>query len=410
MALLKLIASIVVNPEQQIGPNSLAFVESLKDIESMRGLQGIKENIAKHLRHAMRQVERGAPSGFHNIIITGGPGRGKTQLAMKIGRAFVSMGFFKNIPDADTEITCKVDLRQYIRVMRLLRRNALQNEKKKSTLRVDMKRGNRISVCLTNACIQNAIFDGIQGLAADSKKVITDILNGKYDKNEEDLPSMELKSIENAVMDTQEPPPISGKCQVYSKGDIVASYVGQTAPKTTRALKACYGGVFILDEAYSLLNVSNGNDDKVCSFGLEALNTLNQYMSEHQGQQLVILCGYKDLIESLSNVQRGLFRRFTWFYDIKDYSTSELVDIFLQKIPRHLDSCIEKKDLHSIFEKYKFANQAGDMENLVLQSEVEFDNDDSNPKNLKVGHVRKALTSHKTKEETKDELPIGMYL
>ena len=404
----KLISSIIIDSEQKIGPNSRAFVNSLRDIEGMRGLEKIKEKVAKHLTHARKQVERGKPCGFHNIIITGGPGRGKTQLAMHIGRAFVTMGFFKDLPNQDAaDVTFQMNMKEYIRVMRVFRKNAAPTPPKgvKSPSRIVMKRRNRITTCLSNACIQNAIFNGVQGLENDSKQVITDVLNGKYDDTD-DIPCMEIQSIENIVMETSNPPRV-GKCIVYSKGDLVASYTGQTAPKTNRALKVCRGGVFILDEAYSLLNVTSEKEDRVCTFGLEALNTLNQYMSEHQSEQIVILCGYKDLIKSLYNVQRGLIRRFNWFYDIGDYSTSELVDIFFQKIPSHLESSIEKQELVKVFKEYKFDNQAGDMENLALQSEVMFDNDENDPKTLTLRHVREALSeSHKKDEEEVSLLSI----
>ena len=59
------------------------------------------------------------------------------------------------------------------------------------------------------------------------------------------------------------------------RDDLIAKYLGQTAPKTRKILDEAIGGVLFLDEAYSL-----GNEEKRDSFSKEAIDMINQYLSE----------------------------------------------------------------------------------------------------------------------------------
>jgi len=73
-----------------------------------------------------------------------------------------------------------------------------------------------------------------------------------------------------------------------SRADLVAEYVGQTAPKVMAAVDRSLGGVLFIDEAYSL--VKNKDD----SFGNEAVDTLIKEMEDKRDQVVVILAGYQD--------------------------------------------------------------------------------------------------------------------
>ena len=59
-----------------------------------------------------------------------------------------------------------------------------------------------------------------------------------------------------------------GQLVEVTRADLVAQYVGQTAPLTMSVIKSAIGGVLFIDEAYSLYR---GKDD---SFGLECIDTI----------------------------------------------------------------------------------------------------------------------------------------
>lgn len=64
-----------------------------------------------------------------------------------------------------------------------------------------------------------------------------------------------------------------GHLVVASRDDLVAQFVGQTAPKTKEVLDKSMGGVLLIDEAYYLYKPNNEKD-----YGGEAIEMLLQVM------------------------------------------------------------------------------------------------------------------------------------
>lgn len=107
-----------------------------------------------------------------------------------------------------------------------------------------------------------------------------------------------------------------------SRQDLVAPYVGQTAPKTQNVIEQALGGILFIDEAYTL--VRGGEND----FGQEAIDTLLKGMEDYRDNLLVIVAGYgKDMKEFLDS-NAGLNSRFNNKIHFEDYNSSELVEIF----------------------------------------------------------------------------------
>lgn len=121
---------------------------------------------------------------------------------------------------------------------------------------------------------------------------------------------------------------IDSPIKVVSRPDFVGQYVGHTCEKTLRLLTSTLdsGKVLFIDEAYSILT-SDGD-----SFGHEALNELNRFMSEYP-QLIVIFTGYKDKMEdTIFKHQPGFKRRCTWTFEILNYSGDMLAEIFKRQI------------------------------------------------------------------------------
>lgn len=118
-----------------------------------------------------------------------------------------------------------------------------------------------------------------------------------------------------------------------TRADLVASYVGQTAPKVKEKIKEALGGVLFIDEAYDLC----GDND---SYGMEAVNTLVSEIENHRSDLMVIIAGYTGEMDKFLNRNQGLVSRFPNRIEFPDYSEGEMEDIFrrmLASSERRLD-------------------------------------------------------------------------
>ena len=112
-----------------------------------------------------------------------------------------------------------------------------------------------------------------------------------------------------------------GQLVEVTRADLVAKYVGQTAPLTMSVIKSAIGGVLFIDEAYSLYR---GNED---SFGLECIDTIVKAMEDNRNDLIVILAGYKKEMEVFLESNSGLKSRFPNLIDFPDYTGEELQKI-----------------------------------------------------------------------------------
>ena len=153
------------------------------------------------------------------------------------------------------------------------------------------------------------------------------------------------------------------------RDDLIAKYLGQTAPKTRKILDEAIGGVLFLDEAYSL-----GNEEKRDSFSKEAIDMINQYLSEKKKEFMMIIAGYDDELDKcFFSFNPGLKRRFSSHYKIDKYSCDELIEIFKLKIRNSKYVLnITDKDLNSFFKSNysNFKYFGGDIEKII--SEIKY--------------------------------------
>ena len=104
------------------------------------------------------------------------------------------------------------------------------------------------------------------------------------------------------------------------RADLVAGYVGQTAPKVKDVFEKAKGKLLFIDEAYSL--ISDRSD-----FGEEAINTIVQEMENRRCETIVIFAGYPGKMDKFLSRNPGLRSRVPFSIEFKDYNTKTLTEI-----------------------------------------------------------------------------------
>ena len=116
----------------------------------------------------------------------------------------------------------------------------------------------------------------------------------------------------------------TGHVVEVSRADLVAQIVGGTAIKTTERFMEAVGGVFFLDEAYSLTAQERGLGP---DFGREAIDTLVKLMEDHRDEVVVIAAGYTVPMRAFVASNPGLASRISRVIEFPSYSANELVTI-----------------------------------------------------------------------------------
>lgn len=196
------------------------------------------------------------------------------------------------------------------------------------------------------------------------------------------------------------------------RDDLVGEFLGQTAPRTRKLLEDAMDGVLFLDEAYSL-----GNEEKRDSFSKEAIDMINQYLSERKGKFMFIVAGYEDdLNKCLFAYNKGMRRRFHSHYNISGYKPDELRQIFLRKLRAcYYNTKLSDIELNRFFKdnKDQFTYYGGDIEKLVneikqVQSLRTF-NTNAWSKDVLMSDITEALSNIEEKKETSGPPPM-MYV
>ena len=131
--------------------------------------------------------------------------------------------------------------------------------------------------------------------------------------------------------------------KVAQRSDFVADYEGQTSNKVRGFLNANQERVLFLDEAYSLTTYDalkpgqEKKDRKLTPYSQEAVDGLNQYLSENAGTGCFIAAGYPDEMEQdFLPANKGLVRRFLSKIHIPNYTSEELINIYLTTLANKL--------------------------------------------------------------------------
>ncbi|WP_327090682.1 AAA family ATPase [Nonomuraea sp. NBC_01738] len=108
------------------------------------------------------------------------------------------------------------------------------------------------------------------------------------------------------------------------RADLVGEFLGATAIKTNELVDRALGGVLFIDEAYSLVNSSDGQPDR---FGAEAVQTLLKRAEDDRDRLIIILAGYEQEMTGFLASNPGLASRFATRVRFPSYSPGELSEI-----------------------------------------------------------------------------------
>jgi SpoVK/Ycf46/Vps4 family AAA+-type ATPase len=148
-----------------------------------------------------------------------------------------------------------------------------------------------------------------------------------------------------------------GHLIIVSRADLVAEWVGQTAPKTRDVINRALDGVLFIDEAYTLSPRSGGLND----FGQEAIDTLLLEMEEHRDRLTVVVAGYGNLMHDFLASNPGLNSRFTREIEFPAYTAADLTEVFLRMANASgytIDHGVHAQ-VESLFERARHAENFG---------------------------------------------------
>lgn len=118
-----------------------------------------------------------------------------------------------------------------------------------------------------------------------------------------------------------------GHVVLCDRGTFIGTLWGDEERSVRQVLEKAKGGVLMIDEAY-LLNGKNENDPGKLVLQL----LMNILADESQRDIAVVLCGYKDQMEKLLEMNPGLQSRFPNKFEFVDFSVDELLEITQTRI------------------------------------------------------------------------------
>jgi SpoVK/Ycf46/Vps4 family AAA+-type ATPase len=114
----------------------------------------------------------------------------------------------------------------------------------------------------------------------------------------------------------------TGQLVEVTRADLVARYIGQTAPRVQSVVERAIGGVLFIDEAYSLVQGASSD------YGYEAVAMLLKLMEDHRDELVVIVAGYPNEMATFLDSNPGFASRFARTLSFPDYDAGELLAIF----------------------------------------------------------------------------------
>jgi len=133
-----------------------------------------------------------------------------------------------------------------------------------------------------------------------------------------------------------------GHVHEVDRADLVGEYIGQTAPRTKKAIGDARGGILFIDEAYSLAR----SDDDSKDFGREVIEVLLKELADGPGDIAIMVAGYPEEMTNFMESNPGLKSRFKHHFHFDDYVPEELMQI--------AEFAAEKRGVKLSFDAHKY--------------------------------------------------------
>jgi DNA polymerase III delta prime subunit len=411
-------------------PNLL--LNSLKELRDITGNEKVKDSIASQITHLIISKRRAAENPgmkedndvMLNTVFYGPPGVGKTLLGSKLAKIWSALGYLDGNKRTPSTNTNNEGLAAAIQD--LMGGNQQEENNITSLFIIAV-------IIMVFIAALSLIWNFYSKFGAYWTVMIIiimfifiiivsyyviNIVNSSNPTNSlNNWSSSDKSTINKKLENIKDAEPDGDILRIVTRADFVDKYVGGTDKKTLNLLKSCIGKVLFIDEAYSLIN---GVHDE---FGMEALTTLNLFMSQNPNKIIVIMAGYKDLLETgIFTVQPGLQRRFMWQFDCVGYDSKELTEILISQARDGGWGFVNDKEISDlIHNNYDlFPAFGGDTKRLLFYAKLEHSDEFmTNSKNMSINllstqHVKKALTKlkenniqQKSKSDTQATNPLA---
>lgn len=325
------------------------LIEAVNDLESLVGLDSIKKAVWGQIAYGIMLLDRpksGKNRHMLHTMITGPPGVGKSNLAYILGRIWSALGI------VGRKQMGRKDLHKDQEMVLHLSRNMEFIHTKAEVIKSHLP-SEALAIC--DEYRENTVGDRIDWIVKLTEESIE-----------------EAKYVEELLEAGKSPI----KFRKVTRADLIGKWQGHTAQKTLQILNDSLGGVLFIDEAYQLITSHDGNNDD--NFGAECLTTLNEFMSEHPDEIIIIMAGYQNnMEETIFRIQPGLKRRFMWCFNIEPYSNKELTSIIRKQAQvgewilaeNVTDAWLQDVVASNI--KY-FPNYGGDTDRLIFYASISY--------------------------------------